>query len=134
MKYLKNFYKYRYLLFEIVRKNIKLQYRNSILGMFWTFLQPLLTTIVLVFIFDGVFGRKGAELVNYPIFLLCGRLIFEFYTQSTKRAMRSIRNSSSVIKKAVCCESSFIDFKSKLAINSLFKFSITSSNSSYTFS
>ena len=100
MKYLKNFYKYRYLLFEIVRKNIKLQYRNSVLGMFWTFLQPLLTTIVLVFIFDGVFGRKGgADLVNYPIFLLCGRLIFEFYTQSTKRAMRSIRNSASVIKK-----------------------------------
>lgn len=99
MKYLKNFYKYRYLLYEIVRKNIKLQYRNSILGMFWTFLQPLLTTIVLVLIFDGVFGRKDADLVNYPIFLLCGRLIFEFYTQSTKRAMRSIRLSASVIKK-----------------------------------
>lgn len=99
MKYLKNFYKYRYLLFEIVRKNIKLQYRNSVLGMFWTFLQPLLTTIVLVLIFDGVFGRKDPSLVNYPIFLLCGRLIFEFYTQSTKRAMRSIRLSASVIKK-----------------------------------
>lgn len=99
MKYLKNFYKYRYLLYEIVRKNIKLQYRNSVLGIFWTFLQPLLTTIVLVLIFDGVFGRKDAELVNYPIFLLCGRLIFEFYTQSTKRAMRSIRLSASVIKK-----------------------------------
>lgn len=99
MKYLKNFYKYRYLLYEIVRKNIKLQYRNSVLGIFWTFLQPLLTTIVLVLIFDGVFGRKDADLVNYPIFLLCGRLIFEFYTQSTKRAMRSIRLSASVIKK-----------------------------------
>lgn len=99
MKYFKNFYKYRYLLYEIVRKNIKLQYRNSVLGIFWTFLQPLLTTIVLVLIFDGVFGRKDADLVNYPIFLLCGRLIFEFYTQSTKRAMRSIRLSASVIKK-----------------------------------
>ncbi len=99
MKYLKNFYKYRYLLYEIVRKNIKLQYRNSVLGIFWTFLQPLLTTIVLVLIFDGGFGRKDADLVNYPIFRLCGRLIFEFYTQSTKRAMRSIRLSASVIKK-----------------------------------
>ncbi|MBQ2974526.1 MAG: ABC transporter permease [Clostridia bacterium] len=99
MKYFKNFYKYRYLLAEIVRKNIKLQYRNSVLGIFWTFLQPLLTTIVLVLIFGGVFGRKDASLVNYPIYLLCGRLIYEFYTQSTKRAMRSIRNSASVIKK-----------------------------------
>lgn len=99
MKYFKNFYKYRYLLAEIVRKNIKLQYRNSVLGIFWTFLQPLMTTIVLVLIFGGVFGRKDASLVNYPIYLLCGRLIYEFFTQSTKRAMRSIRNSASVIKK-----------------------------------
>lgn len=99
MKYLKNFYKYRYLLYEIVRKNIKLQYRNSVLGVFWTFLQPLLTTIILVIVFGGVFGSQRSGVVNYPIYLLCGRLIFEFFTQSTKRAMRSIRNSASVIKK-----------------------------------
>ena len=99
MKYLKNFYKYRYLLYEIVRKNIKLQYRNSVLGIFWTFLQPLLTTIVLVLVFGGVFGSKRADMVNFPIYLLCGRLIYEFFTQSTKRAMRTIQNSASVIKK-----------------------------------
>lgn len=97
-KYLNNFYKYRYLLYEIVRKNIKLQYRNSVLGIFWTFLQPLLTTLVLVAVFSGPFG-KSSQTVNYPIYLLCGRLLYEFYSQSTKRAMRSIRNSASVIKK-----------------------------------
>ena len=99
MKYLKNFYKYRFLFSEIVRKNIKLQYRNSVLGMFWTFLQPLLTMIVLVFIFGNIFGRDESETLNYPVYLLCGRLLYEFYTQATKRAMRSIRNSASVIKK-----------------------------------
>ncbi len=99
MKYLKNFYKYRYLLYEIVQKNIKLQYRNSVLGILWTFLQPLMTTIVLVLVFGGVFGNKSNAIVNFPIYLLCGRLIYEFFTQSTKRAMRSIRNSASVIKK-----------------------------------
>ncbi|MBQ2774596.1 MAG: ABC transporter permease [Clostridia bacterium] len=99
MEYLKNFYKYRFLFSEIVRKNIKLQYRNSVLGMFWTFLQPLLTMLVLVFIFGNIFGRNEKEVLNYPVYLLCGRLIYEFYTQATKRAMRSIRNSGSVIKK-----------------------------------
>ncbi len=98
-KYFKNFLKYRYLLREIVRKNIKLQYRNSVLGMFWTFLQPLLTTIVLVVIFGSIFGRDSSKVLNYPIYLLSGRLIYEFYTQSTKRAMRSVRDSASVIKK-----------------------------------
>ena len=98
-KYLKNFYKYRYLLYEIVRKNIKLQYRDSALGIVWTFLQPLMTTLVLVFIFGNVFGKSNSGVVNYPIYLLCGRLLYEFYSQSTKRAMRSVRNSASVIKK-----------------------------------
>ncbi len=95
----KNLYKYRYLLYEIVKKNIKLQYRNSVLGVFWTFLQPLLTTLVLVLVFSNIFGRSSEAVLNYPVYLLCGRLLYEFYTQSTKRAMRSIRLSASVIKK-----------------------------------
>ena len=99
MKYFKNFRKYRFLLYEIVRKNIKLQYRNSVLGVFWTFLQPLLTTLVLVAVFGRVFGADRSYTTCYPIYLLCGRLIYEFFTQSTKRAMRSITNSASVIKK-----------------------------------
>lgn len=97
--YIKNAYKYRYLIQEIVRKNIKLQYRNSFLGMFWTFLQPLLTMILLVLIFGGLFGSSSAHVVCYPIYVLCGRLLYECYSQASKRAMRSIRNSSSVIKK-----------------------------------
>lgn len=97
--YLKNAYKYRYLVQEIVRKNIKLQYRNSFLGMFWTFLQPLFTMIVLVLIFSNVFGSSSSGVVCYPVYVLCGRLIYECFSQSTKRAMRSIRNSASIIKK-----------------------------------
>ena len=57
--FFKNFWKYRFLLQEIVRKNVKLQYRNSVLGIFWTFLQPLLTTIVLALVFGGIFGQNN---------------------------------------------------------------------------
>lgn len=98
-KYFKNFYKYRHLLQEIVRKNVKLQYRNSVLGVFWTFLQPLLTTVILVLVFGRLFGKSSDGVVNYPIYLLCGRLLYEFYSQATKRAMHSITGSASVIKK-----------------------------------
>ncbi len=97
--YFRNAYKYRFLMQEIVRKNVKLQYRNSFLGIFWTFLQPLLTMIVLVLIFGTIFGKSNDGVVCYPVFLLTGRLFYEFFTQSTKRAMRSIRLSASVIKK-----------------------------------
>lgn len=91
--------KYRFLLNELVHKEIKLQYRDSVLGMLWTFLQPLFTMIVLSFVFNELFGRDSSKVVNYPVYLLCGRLLFEFYTTSTKRAMRSIRNRASIIKK-----------------------------------
>lgn len=94
-----NFMKYRYLLKELVAKNIKLQYRNSVLGMLWTFLQPLFTMIVLAVVFNNIFGRDSSKVVNYPVYLLCGRLLFEFFSHGTKRAMRSIRSHSSIIKK-----------------------------------
>ena len=94
-----NFMKYRYLLGELVSKNIKLQYRNSVLGVLWTFLQPLLTMIVLAFVFSNLFGRNSAEVVNYPVYLLSGRLLHQFFVQSTKKAMKSIRSNTSIIKK-----------------------------------
>lgn len=97
--YKNNFLKYRYLLKELVVKNVKLQYRNSVLGMLWTFLQPLLTMIVLSFVFMNIFGRDSSKVVNYPVYLLCGRLLHEFFTHSTKRAMKSIRSHASIIKK-----------------------------------
>lgn len=91
--------KYRFLLSELVHKNIKLQYRDSFLGMLWTFLQPLLTMIVLAFVFNNLFGRDSSKVVNYPVYLLCGRLLYEFFSTSTKRAMRSIRSRAGMIKK-----------------------------------
>lgn len=97
--YTDKFMKYRHLLRELVIKKIKLQYRNSVLGVFWTFLQPLLTMIVLTFVFSNLFGRNSKDVVNYPVYLLTGRLLHEFFTQSTKKAMKSIRGSASIIKK-----------------------------------
>lgn len=98
-KYGDNFMKYRYLLRELVKKSVKLQYRNSVLGMFWTFLQPLLTMIVLSVVFNNLFGRDSSKVVNYPVYLLCGRLLHDFFSHSTKRGMRAIRSNASIIKK-----------------------------------
>ena len=94
---IKNIKKYKNLLVELVRKNIKLQYRGSILGLFWTCLQPLLTMVVLSFVFSMIFGKNSVA--NYPVYLLTGRLLFDFYSGSTKKAMRSIRGNASIIKK-----------------------------------
>ncbi len=130
-KFLQDFIKYRCLLKEIVTRNIKVQYRNSVLGIFWTLLQPLLTTIVLAMVFGGLFGKSSDGVGNYVIYLLCGRLLYDFYNQSTKRAMRSVNLSAGVIKKVYVPKymyplgnviSTFITFLISLIILVLFIF------------
>lgn len=91
-----NFNKYRFLLGELVKKDIKLKYRRSYLGMLWTLLEPILTTWVLWFVFSGWF-KRGEE--NFPVYILTGRLLYSFFANSTKAAMKSIRSNSAMIKK-----------------------------------
>lgn len=92
----KNFNKYRYLLFELTKKNIKLKYRRSYLGILWTLLEPILTTIVLTLVFTNL--RKKSD-TTFPVYILTGRLLYSFFAQSTKQAMKSIRSNSGMIKK-----------------------------------
>ena len=97
---IKNFNKYRYLLGELVKKNIKLKYRRSYLGILWTMIEPLLTMIVLSVVFGSLLGRTGADpRVPFPVYILTGRLLYSFFSASTNAAMRSIRQNSAMIKK-----------------------------------
>lgn len=93
------FKKYQNLLKELTLKNIRLKYRHSWLGIFWSFLQPLLNMIVLSVVFSGIFGRNSKYIVCYPVFLFTGRLLFSFFTTSTKQAMTSFRRNQAIIKK-----------------------------------
>jgi ABC-type polysaccharide/polyol phosphate export permease len=91
--------KYKNLLGELTRKNVKLKYRNSWLGIFWSFLQPLLNMIVLSVVFSGLFGKSSEYIVCYPVFLFTGRLIYDFFNTATKQAMTSFRRNAAIIKK-----------------------------------
>ena len=95
--YIKSFFQYRFLLGELVKKGIKLKYRNSYLGIIWSLLEPLLTMIVLTIVF-GTLLQKSKD-PSFPIYVLCGRLLYSFYSSSTKSALISIRKNSSMIKK-----------------------------------
>lgn len=93
---LETFYNYRELLWEFVRKDIKLKYRNSFLGIIWSMLNPLLIMIVLTFIFSNLFKNK---IPNFPVYCLSGRLIYSYFSQATNQCMKSITGKSSLIKK-----------------------------------
>lgn len=96
MEFIRNFKKFKYLLYELVKKDIKLKYRSSVLGVIWTLLEPLLTMIVLTLIFSNMFG-KGDE--SFPVYILCGRLLYSFFSNSTKVALKSVRKHGSMIGK-----------------------------------
>lgn len=94
--YIKNFMKYRFLLVELVKKDITLKYRRSYLGILWTLLEPLLTMIVLTIVFGTLLGNDDP---TFPVYILSGRLLYTFFSNSTKAAMKSIRTHSGMIKK-----------------------------------
>lgn len=95
-KYIKNFMRYRFLLKELVKKDIKLKYRRSVLGLFWTLLEPLLTTCVLAFVFGTLKSKSDHA---FPVYILTGRLMYTYFSNSTKSAMKSIRSNAAMIKK-----------------------------------
>ena len=97
--FLEMFDKYKSLLYELTRKNIKLKYRDSWLGIFWSFLQPILTMAVLSVVFGNIFGAEREYIVCYPVYLFSGRLLFEFFTSSSKMALNSFRSNAAIIKK-----------------------------------
>ncbi len=95
-RFFENFLKYRFLLVELVKKDIKIKYRRSVLGIFWSFMEPLLFMIVLTIIFSTIFKNS---IENYPVYLLTGRLVFTFFSSGTTAAMHSIYGNASTIKK-----------------------------------
>lgn len=95
-KYIKNFLNYKYLLYELVKKNIKLKYRRSYLGILWTLIEPLLTMMVLTLVFGTLFGRDDR---TFPVYVLCGRLLFSFFSSSTKAGLKAVSGNAGMIKK-----------------------------------
>ncbi len=96
MRVFANFKKYRFLLYELTKKGIKLKYRKSYLGILWSLLEPLLTMMVLAYVFGYIFENKDPI---WPLYILGGRLIYTAFQQCTKGALTSVRKNSSMIKK-----------------------------------
>lgn len=93
---LRTFKKYEPLLRELVSRDLKTRYRRSVLGFLWTVLNPLGMMIILSIVFATIF-RQGIE--NFPVYLMCGQLIFNFYSEASSGAMTSVLDNSSLLTK-----------------------------------
>lgn len=95
-QYLENFLKFKSLLYELAARDVKIKYRKSVLGILWTVLNPLLMMIIMSIVFQNLFKF---DVENYPIYILTGNVIFNFYSESTSGSLTAIIGNSSLIKK-----------------------------------
>ena len=88
--------KYRFLIRQLVSRDFKTKYKRSVLGMFWSLLNPLLTMFVQYFVFSTIFK---SDIPNYPAYLLIGIVTFNFFTEASGMALSSIVGNASLITK-----------------------------------
>lgn len=97
LKYrIRTLFKYQDLIKELVGRDLKLKYRRSWLGYVWSILNPLLTMTVLTIVFSELLGKT---IKNYPVFLLTGRMLYDFLKISTTSAMKSVTGNASLLRK-----------------------------------
>ena len=88
--------KYKFLIRQLVSRDFKTKYKRSVLGVFWSFLNPLLTMAVQYVVFSSLFRF---DIPHYPVYLITGIVIFNFFTEATNMALTSIVGNAGLITK-----------------------------------
>ena len=88
---------------QLVLRSIKVQYRNSVIGVFWTILNPLLNMLVMYLVFSSMFQRGGmttaTDKETYALYLLCGNIVFGMMRTATFQALPSIVQNRGLLTK-----------------------------------
>lgn len=88
--------RYKPLLQQLVLRDLKVKYRRSVLGYLWSLLNPLLMMCVMTLVFSFVFRF---DIENYPVYVIIGQTIWNFFFEATNMSMDSILVNSALIKK-----------------------------------
>lgn len=84
---IRDLWRYRDLLWQLIARNVKTRYKRSVLGVLWTMLNPLLMMLVLTFVFSNVFRFQQP---HYSVYALAGLAIWNFFAQTTAGAMSEL--------------------------------------------
>jgi len=97
-------FKYRYLIVQLVRRDILTRYKRSSLGVAWTMLNPLGTMLILTIVFSRAFGGSQP---GYAAYVLSGLIAWNFFAQSTNAATLHLVWGGSLLKKIYIPRTSF---------------------------
>ena len=90
--------KNRILLSELTKTDFKLRYQGSILGYMWAIIRPLLMFGILYIVF-AKFLRFGTDIPHYPVYLLVGTVLWNFFTECTNQGIQSLIIRSDLMRK-----------------------------------
>ena len=88
---------YRELVANLVVRDLKVRYKNSVLGVLWSLVNPLAMMAVFTLVFTFMLPNNTTP--NFPVFVLCGILPWNFFRDSLMGAIASIVNNAPLIKK-----------------------------------
>lgn len=118
IQYWKDIWRYRELLYFLAWRDILVRYKQTIIGVAWAVIRPLLTMLILTFIF-GKLAKMNSGGVPYPILVFCGMLPWQFFATAFAESGNSLVSNSGMISKvyfprlvvpASSVITSFVDF------------------------
>ena len=96
MSVFKGLYEYRELLKTSIKKDIRGKYKSSILGVIWSFLNPLLQLAVYAIVFPLI---MKSNIPNYTVFVCCGLIPWTFFSTAISRTSFVMIENANIIKK-----------------------------------
>jgi lipopolysaccharide transport system permease protein len=96
--------RHRYLLGQLVKRDVLLRYRGAMFGVLWIFLSPLLMLAIFAFVFGHVFQARWPEQregLPFWLILYCGLIVFNVFGETVARAPTAVRSLPSYVKKII---------------------------------
>jgi len=97
LDWLKELWRYKDLVYNLVARDLKVRYKNSILGIVWSWLNPLLMMLIFTFVFGVLYDRT--DIPNYHIHFLSALLPWNFFSSAIMGGIPSIVGSAHLVKK-----------------------------------
>jgi lipopolysaccharide transport system permease protein len=117
-QYWRDLWRYRELFYFLAWRDILVRYKQTVIGVAWAVIRPVLTMLVLTFVFNKLAGMESAE-VPYPLLVFCGMLPWHFFATAFSESGNSLVSNSGMISKvyfprlvipASSVITSFVDF------------------------
>lgn len=101
---IKAIFRYKDLIYQLMRRDIVARYKRSVLGVLWTMLNPLGTMIILTIVFSRLFNMRGV----YPAYIITGLIAWNFFSQTTQFSLNTTLWGSGLYHKIYMPRTAFI--------------------------